>query len=150
GDKTALRARLEDCLRDDAPLPGSSSPPRIAFVFSGQGPQWHAMGRELLAQEPLFRDVLTACDRRLRELAGWSLLDELDASEANSRIGRTEIAQPAMFAIQTGVAALLRSWGMVPDAVCGHSVGEIAALHVAGALTLDEALQVVCLRGRIM
>ncbi|MEW6704987.1 MAG: SDR family NAD(P)-dependent oxidoreductase [Pseudomonadota bacterium] len=126
------------------------APRRIGFVFSGQGPQWHAMGRELLATEPVFRETVEACDRLLKPLAGWSLLQELGADEAHSRLDQTEVAQPALFALQAGLAALWRSWGVVPDAVVGHSVGEIAALHAAGVLSLDDAVRVVWQRARIM
>jgi len=123
---------------------------KLAFVFSGQGPQWWAMGRELLEHEPVFRESVERCDALLRARAGWSLLAELTASEAASRLHETEIAQPAIFALQVALAALWRSWGIVPDAVVGHSVGEIAAAQVAGALTLEDAVRVVYHRGRLM
>ncbi len=124
--------------------------PRIAFVFSGQGPQWWAMGRQLLATEPVFRQVVVACDRRLSELGGCSLLDELAAEEGASRLGRTDIAQPAILAVQAGLVALWRAWGVTPDAVVGHSIGEIAAAHAAGALSLDQAVEIAFHRGRLM
>jgi len=150
-------ARLGSYLGDGASVPGLAvgqvSPeaaPRLAFVFSGQGPQWYAMGRELLAEEPVFRDAMAECDALVSASAGWSLLKELGASEAESRLGDTEIAQPALFAIQVSLAALWASWGIRPDGVAGHSVGEIAALHVAGVLSLAEAVRVVCHRGRVM
>lgn len=130
--------------------PAKVAAARVVFVFSGQGPQWHAMGRELLAGEPVFRAALEDCDRLLRPLAGWSLLDELAAPQERSRLDETVVAQPALFALQVGVAALLKSWGVEPAAVLGHSVGEIAALHVAGVLTLEQAVHVVWHRGRIM
>ncbi len=123
---------------------------RVAFVFSGQGPQWYAMGRELLASEPVFRDSLTACDAALRAVSGWSLLSELAHSEQDSRLDQTEVAQPALFALQVALAALWESWGVTPAAIVGHSVGEIAALHVAGVLDLATAARVVWHRGRIM
>ena len=88
------------------------------------------MGRELLEQEPVFRATLEQCDTLLRRHARWSLLRELAADESQSRLDQTEIAQPAIFALQVGLAALWRSWGIVPDAVVGHSVGEVAAAHV--------------------
>ena len=123
--------------------------PRAAFVFSGQGSQWAGMGRGLLA-EPGFMGHLEECDELLRGHVGWSLLDELAAPAERSRLDATEVAQPAIFAVQVGIAAVLRGWGFAPDAVIGHSVGELAAAHVAGALSLAEALRVVAWRGRIL
>ncbi len=108
------------------------------------------MGRELLEQEPVFRATLEECDALLRRHASWSLLRELAADESQSRLDQTEIAQPAIFALQVGLAALWRSWGIVPDAVVGHSVGEVAAAHVSGALNLEDALTVIYHRGRLM
>lgn len=124
--------------------------PRVAFVFGGQGPQWYAMGRELMVAEPVFRDAFMACDALMAPRTGWSLAAELATDEGTSRLDQTAVAQPALFAIQVALAALWRSWGITPSAVIGHSVGEIAALHVAGALALEEAVRVVCARGAIM
>jgi hybrid polyketide synthase/nonribosomal peptide synthetase FtdB len=123
---------------------------KVAFVFSGQGPQWAGMGLELMAREPVFRAAVEECECRFADLAGWSLLAELTAEPERSRLEETEIAQPALFALQIGLAALWRSWGIEPDAVVGHSVGEVAAACVAGCLTLDDALRVVHHRGRLM
>ncbi len=149
--KEELAARLRDRLLPGAVRERSALvPPRIAFVFSGQGPQWYGMGRELLAREKIFSDVVHECDALLRSLSGWSLLEELSRPQDQSRLDHTEIAQPALFALQAGIAALWKSWGVSPDAVVGHSVGEIAALHVAGALDIAEAIRVVWHRGRIM
>ncbi len=151
-----LRARLNDFLQgQDSPAVASgqrsaTALPRLGFVFSGQGPQWFAMGRELLAEEPVFREVIEQCDALLRPLSGWSLLEQLGADEAASRLNDTEVAQPALFALQVALAALWKSWGVLPDAVVGHSVGEIAALHVAGALDLPQAIRVVWHRGHLM
>ncbi len=129
--------------------PADRQPP-LAFVFSGQGPNWFGVGRQLLAQEPVFRASMEACDAVLRQLAGWSLLEELQREESHSRLEDAEIAQPAFCAMQISLAALWQSWGIVPEAVIGHSVGEVAAAHVAGALTLAEALTVVHHRGRLL
>jgi myxalamid-type polyketide synthase MxaE and MxaD len=129
-------------------LPGRRS--RLAFVFAGQGPQWWAMGRTLLAQEPVFRAMIEECDQLLGEYADWSLLAELLADEERSRLAETMIAQPALFAVQVALVALLRRWGVVPDAVVGHSVGELAAAHVAGVLGLADALRVSFQRGLVM
>ncbi|MGW6982529.1 SDR family NAD(P)-dependent oxidoreductase [Streptomyces sp. NPDC054932] len=121
-----------------------------AFVFCGQGAQWWAMGRQLLAHEPVFRQKVEECDRLFRRWGSWSVLEELAADEQNSRLQETAIAQPAIFAIQVGLAALWSSWGIEPDAVVGHSVGEVAAAHVSGALDLEEAARVIFHRGRCM
>jgi len=124
--------------------------PRVVFVFSGQGPQWWAMGRELLEHAPTFRAVIEECDRLLAQYADWSLLVELRADEAHSRLNETQIAQPALLALQVGLAALWNEWGVTPEAVVGHSVGEIAAAHVAGRLSLEDAVRVAFHRGRLM
>jgi len=124
--------------------------PRIGFVMSGQGPQWWGMGRELMANEPVFRKVIEDCDAAMRPWARFSLLEELGRDEATSRMPRTEIAQPAIFAMQVALAALWKSLGVTPAAIVGHSVGEIAAACVAGVLSLEEAARVIVLRSRLM
>jgi len=123
---------------------------KLVFVFSGQGPQWWAMGRQLLAQEPVFRQMIEECDRLLRQWSTWSLLDELTADEQKSRMQDTAIAQPAIFSLQVALAALWSSWGIEPDAVVGHSVGEVAAAYVSGALSLENAARTIFHRGRCM
>ncbi len=120
------------------------------FVFSGQGPQWWGMGRQLLKEEPLFRKQIEKCDKLFREFGGWSLLAELSRDKKSSRLQQTAFAQPAIFALQVALAELWQSWGVRPAAVIGHSVGEIAATHVAGALTLREAARVIFQRGHYM
>lgn len=124
--------------------------PKLVFVFSGQGPQWWAMGRELWHSEPVFRDILEQCNQLFAPLANWSLLEELMADQSQSRLAETEFAQPAIFALQVAVSALLKSWGVEPKAVVGHSLGEVAAAHVAGVLSLEDAVQIVFHRARLM
>ena len=126
------------------------SKPRVVFVFSGQGPQRPRMGAELFAKEPVFRATIEQCHEILRSLGDWSLIDELHAGEAQSRMSETAIAQPAICAIQLALAALWRSWGVQPDAVVGHSVGEVAAAHEAGVLGLSDAMRIIFHRGRCM
>ncbi len=123
--------------------------PKLAFVFSGMGPQWSAMGRELFHDEPVFRSVIEECDELFRCCAGWSLREEMMADEEQSRMEDTDVAQPASFALQTALTALLRSWGIEPAAVTGHSAGEVAAVHAAGAMNLEEAIQVIFHRSRL-
>lgn len=129
----------------------ANEPQPLAFVLSGQGPQWWAMGRELLTHDGIFRSVIEECDGLFKNHgASWSLVEELTASEDRSRMHVTAIAQPSIFALQVALAALWRSWGIVPTAVVGHSVGEVAAAYIAGALSLNNAAKVIFHRGRSM
>ncbi|WP_437965697.1 SDR family NAD(P)-dependent oxidoreductase [Sorangium sp. So ce260] len=150
----ALAEQLTAILAGEA-APGAAigrrprTPARLVFVFGGMGPQWWAMGRELLAREPVFHEAVRECDALLRRYAGWSLLDEMLADEGRSRMSETQIAQPASFALQVGLAALWRSWGIAPDAIVGHSAGEVAAAYCAGVFNLDEAIQIIYHRSRL-
>ena len=119
------------------------------FVCSGMGQQWWAMGRELLAQEPVYRRAVEEVSDLFGPLAGWSLLDKLTADEKSSQIQETRFGQPAIFALQVGLAALWRSWGVEPAAVFGHSAGEMAASYIAGALSLEDAVRVTFHRSRL-
>lgn len=130
--------------------PDTRTTPQIVFVYSGQGPQWWAMGRELWNQEPVFRQKIEECDEALRAHAQWSLQREFLADEKNSRMSETEIAQPAITAMQIALTALWNSWGIQPAAVVGHSVGEVAAAYAAGIYSLAEAMRVIYHRGRCM
>ncbi|WP_167858463.1 type I polyketide synthase [Methylobacterium nonmethylotrophicum] len=116
---------------------------RLAFVYSGNGPQWWGMGRELLAQNPVFRAEVEAVDALFAPLAGWSLIAEMAKPESESRIALTEIGQPLLFALQMGLTAVLREAGLQPAAVFGHSVGEVAAAAASGALTREQAVAVI-------
>ncbi len=122
---------------------------KLTFVYTGMGPQWWAMGRELLAAEPVFRAKAEACDAIFACHAGWSILEAMTAPEAISRMAETRIAQPANFVVQVALTALWESWGIVPDAIVGHSVGEVSAAYVAGALSLEDALLVSFHRSRL-
>ncbi|MBD0734539.1 non-ribosomal peptide synthetase [Streptomyces sp. CBMA29] len=122
---------------------------RLVWVFTGMGPQWWGMGRGLYEAEPVYRAAVDQCDAEIRRQAGWSLLDELARDETESRMAETWLAQPANFAVQAGLAALWRSRGVRPDAVVGHSTGEIAAFHEAGVYGLADAVAVALNRGRL-
>ncbi len=123
---------------------------RVVFLCPGQGPQWWGMGRELMAAEPVFRASMEAVDVHLLRLAGWSVRDALRAGRDASRIHETEVTQPALFAIQVSLAALWRSWGIHPDVVIGHSMGEVAAAHIAGCIDLETAVRIIYHRGQVM
>jgi acyl transferase domain-containing protein/acyl-CoA synthetase (AMP-forming)/AMP-acid ligase II/acyl carrier protein len=123
--------------------------PRVVFVFAGQGPQWWGMGRQLLDSEPSFRATVEKCDEVFGPLAGWSLVEELRSQNDPTRLDDTDRVQPVLFALQVGLAALWRSWGVEPAAVVGHSLGEAAAAYVAGALSLADAVRVVYDRSRL-
>jgi acyl transferase domain-containing protein/NADPH:quinone reductase-like Zn-dependent oxidoreductase/acyl carrier protein len=120
---------------------------KTVFVFPGQGAQWTGMATELLAAEPVFAESIDACERALRPYVDWSLLDVLADAEALERL---DIVQPALFAVMVSLARLWQSYGVRPAAVLGHSQGEIAAAHVAGALSLDDAARVVALRSKAL
>lgn len=123
---------------------------RCVFVFSGQGSQRNGMTRELLKHEPVFRSTIEKCERAMQQHVEWSLFEQLSADGDESRYCEIDIIQPVLFAIQVGLANLWRSWGIVPDVVVGHSMGEVAAAHVAGALGLEDAARVICARSRVL
>ncbi len=120
---------------------GTSAP--LAFVYSGNGPQWWGMGRELLAENAVFRAELDAVDAIFAPLAGWSLVAEMRKPESESRMALTEVAQPMLFALQLGLTQVLRASGIDATAVIGHSVGEAAAAWASGALTREQATRVI-------
>lgn len=124
-------------------------PLKTVFVFTGMGPQWWKMGRELYGSEPVFRDALNDCDELFRKIAGWSVIEEMMKDEEASNIKDTQIAQPANFFIQYGLTVLLETFGVSADAYIGHSVGEVSSAYFSGALTLKEALIVAYHRSRL-
>ena len=123
-------------------------PARIAFVFSGNGSQWAGMGRLLLGEDPIFRRAVEEVDALMRGLSGFSVIGELKAGPAKSRLHLTEFAQPALFALQVGLLESLGRRGLCPDAVLGHSVGEVAAVLASGAFDLEQAVRVILERSR--
>src|SRR6201996_2276787 len=124
--------------------------PGVVFLFSGQGSQWYGMGQRLHAEEPVFRDALASCDRAIRPYLDASVAAELLTDQNHSRLSDIGVVQPAIFAVQVALAGLWRSWGVEPEVVVGHSLGEVAAAHVAGALSLEDAAQVICGRARLL
>jgi len=128
--------------------PVESSPP-LVFVYTGMGPQWWGMGRELIAREPVFSAALEEIDGHFKALAGWSLLEAMTAPEKDSRMEHTDLSQPANFALQVALTRLWESRGIRPAAVVGHSVGEVASSFVAGVYSMDEALRISFHRSRL-
>ncbi|KAJ0422729.1 hypothetical protein BJY00DRAFT_322312 [Aspergillus carlsbadensis] len=128
----------------------SQKPPKINFVFTGQGAQWPTMGKELIETFPQFRADLTHMNNVLAQLPqppSWNLLDELLRPEGKSQISKAEFAQPLCTALQIALVNLVTSLGISPSAVVGHSSGEIAAAYAAGAITADEAIIIAYYRG---
>lgn len=117
------------------------------WLFSGQGSQWAAMGGELLAAEPVFAATVAKVEPLITEESGFSVTEAISAPETVSGIDRI---QPALFTMQVALAATMRAYGVRPGAVIGHSMGEAAAAVVAGALTLEDGVRVICRRSRLM
>ncbi|OXR41482.1 Phthiocerol synthesis polyketide synthase type I PpsC [Nocardia cerradoensis] len=126
-----------------------SRAPEPVFVFSGMGPQHWRMGRELLAAGGVFAETAAEIDAEFRALAGWSIVDELRKPEDESRVTRTEVAQPANFLVQVGLVRELEQYGITPAAIVGHSVGEVSAAYVSGMLSLRDAVRVAYHRARL-
>ncbi|KAK3990438.1 Compactin diketide synthase mokB [Cladorrhinum sp. PSN332] len=127
----------------------ASDTPVLTFVFTGQGAQWYAMGREL-ATYRVYRESLEAASSYMRALgAEWYLMDELMADEKASRVGEPAISQPACTALQVALVDLLADWNIHPSVVVGHSSGEIAAAYAKGAITRESAWLVSYHRGRL-
>ncbi|HKN55017.1 MAG TPA: beta-ketoacyl synthase N-terminal-like domain-containing protein, partial [Amycolatopsis sp.] len=124
----------------------AGKPGKVVWVFPGQGSQWVGMGRELLDSSPVFAERVKECAAALEQWVDWSLIDVLRGD--SDLLDRVDVVQPASFAMNVGLAAVWESMGVVPEAVVGHSQGEIAAACVAGALSLDDAAKVVALRSQ--
>ncbi|MFE3442884.1 SDR family NAD(P)-dependent oxidoreductase [Nocardia sp. NPDC059180] len=149
-DRDQLLAGLT-ALSEQTPRPGvvtgvAGVPRKIVLVFPGQGAQWLGMGRQLLDCSPVFAQKMAECDAAFSPLVDWSLFAVLAGAEGAPSLERVDVVQPVLFAVMVSLAELWRSVGVVPDAVVGHSQGEIAAAYVAGALSLEDAARVVVLR----
>jgi len=152
-----LREKLADLAAGGQPagaIRGSTTratPPKVGFLFTGQGSQYAGMGRELFDTESTFRSALERCDACLRPLLPQPLLDVLfPPPGGTSPINETAYAQPALFALEYALVALWAAWGVKPSFVMGHSVGEYVAACVAGVFSLEDGLRLIAQRGRLM
>ncbi|MFI0739809.1 type I polyketide synthase [Streptomyces sp. NPDC021100] len=144
----ALAARLREAA-EDASDAGYAGRPRVAFVFSGHGSQWIGMARELMDASPAFSASLIRCDEAVRAETGWSVIDRL--TDGTDLVHETvAVVHPVLWAVQVSLAETWRAWGVEPDVVLGHSMGESAAACVAGALSHADAAAVVCRRARLI
>jgi acyl transferase domain-containing protein/NADPH:quinone reductase-like Zn-dependent oxidoreductase/2-polyprenyl-3-methyl-5-hydroxy-6-metoxy-1,4-benzoquinol methylase len=125
-------------------------PPRLGFVFNGQGAQWYAMGRELSASYPMYKHTLEECDEIIQSFgADWSIVAELKRSQETTHVNEVMFSMPLTCAVQLALVRLLYDFGIEPTAVTGHSSGEIAAAFAAGALTLHDAMAAAYFRGLV-
>ncbi|QBI54874.1 type I polyketide synthase [Streptomonospora litoralis] len=152
-DRGELLASLEEIARGGGAARGVADDGATAFLFTGQGAQRPGMGRGLYESFPAFADAFDAVCAESDRHIGCSLREIVFAEEgaaAAQALDRTEFAQPALFAVETALVRLLESWGVTPDAVLGHSIGELVAAHVAGVWSLADACAMVAARGRLM
>ncbi|SDU02293.1 type I polyketide synthase [Stappia sp. ES.058] len=151
GDGDTKRAALA-AFADGKPTPatvtGRSLATRggLAFAFSGNGAQWAGMGQQAYQADGAFREAFETTDRHFMAVSGWSLVTMLFSADLDTEIGRTEIAQPLLFALQVAMVQALKQRGISPDMVIGHSVGEIAAAWCAGMLDLKTATRIIHVR----
>jgi acyl transferase domain-containing protein/acyl carrier protein len=152
-DLAGLRAAVAAQLAGETPAgvfvgEATPEPPRIGFVFSGQGSQWLGMGTQLMQSAPAFAAAIRACEQALAPHVSWSLTEVLQRGEPDPN--RIDVVQPTLGAVQIALARQLEAWGIMPDAVAGHSMGEVPAAHIAGALSLEDAMCVLATRSGLL
>ncbi|KAM4605945.1 phthioceranic/hydroxyphthioceranic acid synthase-like [Polymixia lowei] len=142
-----LKDQLKSALTKN--IAPSSSDPRLVFVFCGNGVTYHGMCKQLLKHESVFRDKIKEIAKHFNRFSKLNILDRLESEFESSDFARPDVVQPLLFAIQVGIAALLKHWGVKPDAILGHSVGEVAAAHCSGLLSLEDAVKVIYFRSTL-
>ncbi|WTA51220.1 acyltransferase domain-containing protein [Kitasatospora purpeofusca] len=148
GHRTGLAALAGDAASPALVTGTADVAGQTVLVFPGQGSQWVGMGRRLLAESVVFAEALGEVGKALEPYVDWSLLDVVNQVPGAASLERVDVVQPVSFAVNVALARLWASLGVVPDAVVGHSQGEIAAAHVAGILSLEDAAAVVALRSQ--
>ncbi|MDY6996397.1 MAG: SDR family NAD(P)-dependent oxidoreductase [Actinomycetota bacterium] len=156
-DSRESAVELLGALADDRPAPGlvraeSHDAPKTAWLFTGQGSQYPGMARQLYATEPVFAETLDRCAAAVADVLEKPLLEVVfaaDGSDGADLLRQTSYAQPALFAVEMGLARLWQSWGLQPDVVLGHSVGQYSAACVAGVFSLDDGARLIAERGRL-
>ncbi|MGV0790798.1 SDR family NAD(P)-dependent oxidoreductase [Mycolicibacterium sp. XJ1819] len=156
-NSTDKAVELLGALADDRPAPGvlraeSHDTPKTAWLFTGQGSQYPGMARELFDTEPVFAETMKHCAHAVADILEKPLLDaifDVDSPDADEFLRQTTYAQPALFAVEMGLARLWQSWGFQPDVVLGHSVGQYSAACVAGVFGLDDGARLIAERGRL-
>ena len=150
-DAESLRSKLEALIAADDELAGSRAAPKVAFAYTGQGSQWVGMGETLYQSEPVAKAVLDRCEEVFRQERGTSLLAVMfGRPDAEGDLDDPAWTQPAIYALECALTALWSSLGVRPHAVVGHSLGEIAAAHTAGVLSLEDGLRFAAGRGKLM
>ncbi|HEV7583255.1 MAG TPA: SDR family NAD(P)-dependent oxidoreductase [Mycobacterium sp.] len=156
-NSTESASELLGALADDRPAPGlvrgvSDDTPKTAWLFTGQGSQYVGMARELFDTEPVFAETLTRCAAAVADVLEKPLLDvifDADGPDGEETLRQTSYAQPALFAVEMGLARLWQSWGFEPDVVLGHSVGQYSAACVTGVFSLEDGALLIAERGRL-
>ncbi|XP_036073241.1 phthiocerol synthesis polyketide synthase type I PpsD isoform X2 [Oryzias melastigma] len=134
------------CASVDQNVRPALSDPRLVFVYCGNGVNYHGMCKQLLKSEPIFRECIKEISQLFQIHSSLNILNTLESDFERNDFQNPDVVQPLLFAIQVGITTLLRCWGVKPNAVLGHSVGEVAAAHCSGLLSLEEAVKVIYIR----
>ncbi|XP_045558744.1 highly reducing polyketide synthase alt5 isoform X1 [Salmo salar] len=127
----------------------SYSDPRLVFVFCGNGVTYQGMCQQLLKHEPVFREKISQIEMLFQKFNNMSIIERLESDSESKDLSKPDVVQPLLFAIQVGIASLFKHWGIKPDAILGHSVGEVAAAHCSGLLSLEDAVKVIYFRSTL-
>ncbi|MFD2408324.1 type I polyketide synthase [Paenibacillus rhizoplanae] len=132
----------QDTLPQNVVVGNEGKDKRLVFIFTGMGPQWYAMGRELYHVNTVFRNTVEKCHAEFSRYLSWSLMDEFLINEEQSSMQFTEVSQPLNFTVQVALVEMWKSMGVVPDLIIGHSVGEVAGLYAAGVYSFEDAVRI--------